>query len=70
MDGRTHRGVVKSASQINGSERQDTKNKNKIIFTCRAGFAGELKRKIVMSRTDIQTKQVLEIAADGFHGWV
>ncbi len=35
-----------------------------------AGCAGELKRRIVMSRTDRQTKQVLEIAADGFHGWV
>jgi hypothetical protein len=26
-DGRTHRGVAESASQINGSERQDTENK-------------------------------------------
>jgi hypothetical protein len=30
--GRTHRGVAKSASQINGSERQDTKNKYIFIF--------------------------------------
>jgi hypothetical protein len=26
-DGRTHRGVAESASQINGLERQDTENK-------------------------------------------
>ncbi len=69
-DGQTHRGVAESASQINESKRQDTKKKKKFIFTCRAGSAGELKRRIVMSRTDRQTKQVLEIAADGFHGWV
>jgi hypothetical protein len=69
-DGRTHRGVAESASQINGSEHQDTENKYFFIFTCRAGSAGELKRRIVMSRMDTQTNQVLEIATDGFHGWV
>ncbi len=31
-DGRTHRGVAKSASQINGSERQDIENKYIFIF--------------------------------------
>jgi hypothetical protein len=46
---RTHKGVAKLVSQINGSERQVTKKKKKFIFRGRAGFADELKCRIVMS---------------------